>query len=369
MNVTRGPAPKFDLRPRLLATGIIFAALQGAIFHTGLYAGIIEPDSTTGSLESQIRNEIKRPKHDRNQVLSVGHSRMAMWPRIANTMQPSTGYTFASIGLGGTSPRTWYYSLRAVDPDAHDYAAILIPQDDYNEPDTGGVDPAEQDADLHYLVARLKLRDLRDFPWTYPSISGRWAAFEAIALKGTIYRTDFQELLDHPLQRFKKVPFYAQGSASWAYDYGGDTRTLAGTEIDWTNRTIRFPPGVPEADQTRAKQELFPDPTAQTGLETAYLRYWYGRIVDYYRGSGTRLFFLRVPRAPVPPPEAAPKPHTAVRDLAGTPGVVVLDEHLLDSVERPENFWDGWHLNRQGMRLFTEIVANEVRKSLGPPQQ
>ncbi len=61
------------------------------------------------------------------------------------------------------------------------------------------------------------------------------------------------------------------------------------------------------------------------------------------------------------------KLHTAVRDLAGQPDVIVLDEHLLDSLEHPDNFWDGWHLNRQGMKEFTEIIATQVRTALGPP--
>ncbi len=366
LNSTSTP-PKFSLWPRLVATVCCFAGLEGAIFHSGLYAKIIEPESTAGGLESMIRNEIKRPKPDRNQVLAVGHSRMAMWPRIANELHPPTGYTIASVGLGGTDPRTWYYSLRAVDPHADNYAAILIPEDDYNEPDTGP-DPAEQDVDLHYLIARLKMRDLLDFPWTYHSTARQWAAVEAIVLKGTIYKTDFVQFLDHPLARIEKAEYYGRESAGWAYGYGGDERTLAGTQIDWQHKTITFPPGVREADQKDAHNELFPDLPPDRGLETAYLRYWYGRIVHFYRGSGTKLFFLRVPRAPVSPPDQPVKPHTAVRDLAGQRDVVVLDEHLLDSIERPENFWDGWHLNRQGMRLFTEILAKEVRQTLGPPR-
>ena len=129
---------KGGLAARLFAAVVIFAGLEGLIFHSGLYARIIEPDSTTGFMEVQIQNEIRRPKPDRNQVLAVGHSRMALLPRIENEKKPGTGYTFATIGLGGTTPRTWYYALRAVDPDAHNYAAILIPEDDYNEPDTWG---------------------------------------------------------------------------------------------------------------------------------------------------------------------------------------------------------------------------------------
>jgi hypothetical protein len=358
---------KGGLAARLIAAGIFYAALEGAIFHSGLYARIVEPDSSTGFMELQLQNEIRRPKLDHNQVLAVGHSRMALMPRIANQMQPSTGYTFASIGLGGATPRMWFYELRAVDPHAHNYAAILLAEDDYNEPDMWE-DQSERESDLHYLIARLRLRDLREFPWTYPRADRRWTAFEGILLKGTVYRRDFQEFLDHPLARIAKAEYYRHDSADWYYTYGGDARTLAGTEIDWAHRTARFPATVPEADRKQLTDEFFPDRPPDAGRETAYRRHWYRKILDYYRGSGTKFFFLRVPRAPVSPPEVPPKPNSAVRQLAGEPDVVVLDEHLLDSLERPELFMDGLHLNREGQIRFSEIVASEVRKTLGPPK-
>ncbi len=125
---------------------------------------------------------------------------------------------------------------------------------------------------------------------------------------------------------------------------------------------------MPAAEQERITAELFQDPPPDTGRETAYLRFWYGRILDYYRGSGTKIFFLRVPRAPGTPPETPPKPTTAVRQLIGQSDVVVLDEHLLDSLERPDMMWDAMHVNREGMIRFTEIVVTEVRKALGPPR-
>lgn len=356
------------LTARLLATVVIFAGLEGLIFHSGLYARIIEPDSTTGFMEVQIQNEIRRPKLDHNQVLAVGHSRQALLPRIENEKKPGTGYTFATIGLGGTTPRTWYYALRAVDPHAHNYAAILIPEDDYNEADTWE-DESERESDLHYLISRLRLRDLRDYPWTYKSATRRWTALEGIVLKGTVYRQDFQEFLDHPLARIAKAEYYRHDSAGWYYGFGGDARSLAGLEIDWTRRTAsHFPVAVPEAEQKRIIAELFPGFPPDSGREVAYRLYWYRKILDYYHGSGTKIFFLRVPRAPTSPPEVPPNPNSAVRQLAGQPDVIVLDEHLLDPLERPELFWDALHVNREGMIRFTEIVAAEVRKALGPPR-
>lgn len=352
---------------RLLAAILCFAALEGLLFHTKFYASIVEPDSTTGFMELQLRNEIRRPKLDRNQVLAVGHSRMALLPRVVNEARPGTGYTFATIGLGGTTPRSWYYSLRAVDPTAHNYAAIVIPTDDFNEPDMYDYQ-SEREADLHYLIARLGLRDLWEFPSSFRSIKYKWVTFRGIILKGFVYKRDFLEFLDHPRERIAKAHYYARDSAGWYYGYGGEDRNLAGIQIDWRHKTVHLPDRVPEAQRKRIEGLLFPARPPDEGLETAYLRYWYGKIIDYYRGSGTKLIFMRVPRAPTSPPDPAPKLNSAIRQIASEPNVVVLDEHLFDQLEHPDLFWDAWHLNRPGMEAFSRVLATEVRRVLGPPQ-
>jgi hypothetical protein len=325
----------------------------------------MEPDSTTGYMEVQLRNEIRRPKPNRNQVLAVGHSRMSLLPRVVNEEKPGTGYIFASIGLGGATPRDWYYELRAVDPTARAYAAILIPSDDYNETDTYDYH-SEREADLHYVLARLKLRDLLEFPWTYHSPKLRWITFRGIILKGFVYKRDFQEFLDHPLQRIAKARYYASDSAGWYYGYGGVDESLTGLQIDWQHKTIQYPARVPENRRKEIEGELFPILPPDQGIETAYLRYWYGKIVDYYRGSGTKLIFMRVPRAPVSPPDPPPKLNSAIRQIASEPNVIVLDERLFDQLEHPDLFWDGWHMNRPGMEAFSRLLGSEARRILGP---
>jgi hypothetical protein len=353
--------------PRILATILFFSAFEGILFHTGLYSSIIEPDSTTGFLEVRLRNEIRRPKPDRNQVLAVGHSRMSLLPRVVNQEKPGTGYTFATIALGGTTPRTWYYALRAVDPKAGNYTAILIPADDYNEPD--GYDyQSEREADLHYLLARLTLHDLIEFPWTYRNKTLQWVIVRGMILKGTVYKRDFLDFLDHPVQRIEKARYYARDSAGWLYGYGGVDQSLAGLQIDWQRKTAQFPARVTADERKRIHDDLFPPLPPDEGRESAYLRYWYGRIIDYYRGSDTKLIFVRVPRAPLPPPDAPPKLDSAVRQIASQPNVIVLDERLLNQLERPDLFWDGLHLNRDGMEQFSRLLATEVRRVLGPPK-
>jgi hypothetical protein len=352
---------------RILATIAFFAAFEGILFHTGLYSSLIEPDSTTGFMEMQLRNEIRRPKPNRNQVLAVGHSRMALLPRVVNEEKPGTGYTFASIGLGGTTPRTWYYALRAVDPNARNYAAILIPSDDYNEFDSYDYQ-SERETDLHYLVARLTLHDLVEFPWTYQNKKLQWAIVRGMILKGTIYKQDFLEFLDHPAARIAKARYYARDSAGWYYGYGGLDKNLTGLRIDWEHQTMQFPDRIPDNERKQIENVTFPTLPPDAGRETAYLRYWYGRIIEYYRGSETKLIFLRVPRAPVSPPDAPPKLASAVRQIASQPNVIVLNERLFNQLEHPDLFWDGQHLNRDGMEQFSRILATEVRRVLGPPK-
>jgi hypothetical protein len=353
---------------RILAIILFFAAFEGLLFHTDFYASIVEPESTTGYLELQIRNEIRRPKPNHNQVLAVGHSRMALLPRVVNEDQPGTGYTFASIALGGTAPRTWYYSLRAVDPQASNYAAIVIPSDDYNEPEKYD-EQSERESDLHYLIARVLLRDLLDFPWTYRDKELQWEVVRGIILKGTIYKRDFLDFIDHPAARIAKARYYAHDSASWFYGYGGTEKNLVGLQIDWQRKTVtKFPPGLSPAERNQIEAELFPGSPPDRGLQTAYLRYWYGRIIDYYRHSATKLIFMEVPRAALSRPDSPFKRNSAVRQIAGQPNVVILDERLFRSLEHPDLFWSGYHMNRPGMEQFSRLLAAEVRRVLGPPK-
>jgi len=97
--------------PVLLASILVFCAIEGAVFHTGVYPWIISPDSSTGSVETVLRNERLRPKTGA-QVLGIGDSRMLLEPRISNQHAAETGYTFGLIGTAGASPRSWYYMLR-----------------------------------------------------------------------------------------------------------------------------------------------------------------------------------------------------------------------------------------------------------------
>ena len=234
-------AKSIKVVPRILATLIFFAGFEGVIFHTRLYSSWIEPDSTAGALETQLNNEMKRLKPDRNQVLAVGHSRMALLPRVANDMKPGTGYRFATIGIGGATPRCWYYELREVDPTGRRYAAILIPSDDYDEPDSYE-NLSDRDLDIRYLIARLKLSDLPEFPLSFDDYKLKWVAFGDILFKGYVYKRDFLEFLSHSKERITKVLQNDRYSTGWYYDYDGPDHSVAGLRSIGSITSLTTPP-------------------------------------------------------------------------------------------------------------------------------
>jgi hypothetical protein len=112
---------------------LLFASIEAAVFHSGLYLSIVEPASSAGMVETLTRNERNRAVDDRNRVLAVGDSRMGILPRMAN--ERNVGYR---------------------------YAAVVIGVDDYDLRDVPDVFQ-ERISDLNYLAGRLRVSDLAEF--------------------------------------------------------------------------------------------------------------------------------------------------------------------------------------------------------------
>jgi hypothetical protein len=348
----------------LILSVVGFAGVEGLIFHTGFYARIIRPDSSTGLLETLLDNEARRPRDRHPQILGIGDSRMALVPRVANQYTDQTGLTFATIGAAGTTPRCWYYMLRDADPGANRYAAIVIALESYDDGETWET-YADRESDLHYLIARLRWSDLAEFSGSYHDPKLQREAYRGILFKGLVYKRDFEDFLLHPEARLKYAEQSRRDSHSWFYDYVGTSDSLKDVRVDFAARKITVPPGTPP-DRLQIFQSRFLDPMPpQDGRQSAYMHYWMGRIYDLYRGSKTRLVFLRLPRGGFVRPDQPPfDPHSSVRELAAHPEVRLLPEHFYDVLERPELFHDEVHLNEPGVEEFSRMLAFQLREVL-----
>lgn len=351
--------------PVLLVSVVAFAAIEGAVFHTGLYPWILNPDASTGDLETTLRDERDRPKNG-PQILGVGDSRMLLQPRLANQLTSETGYTFGNIATAGASPRAWFYMLRDTDPGARLYKAIVVAVESYDDPDPWD-DESNNAADLSYLVTRLRLSDLWEYSRSYNDPQDQWKAARGILLKGLVYKRDFEDLLLHPGNRILTAKFAHRDSFQWHYNYTGPPDSLAAFHIDWKTKTLTAPPNAdPELVRRLKSRLLYPLPP-QTGGQNRYMKYWLGKVYEQYRNSPTRLIFLRLPRAGFVRPDQPPyNPHSSVRELAAQPNVTLIDEKFFDSLETPELFRDEMHLNGPGMECFSLMLTREVSRILGP---
>lgn len=341
-----------------------FVLLENAVFNTGWYARrVLDPDSSAGFLELRLWNEEKRPRSEKPQVLMIGDSRMGFFPKYVDRMTPGLRDQFATISTPGTTPRDWYYMLRGVDPRAGRYAAVVIPVYDYDDAEVWE-HLADREQDMHYLVARLGWGDVFEFAGSYDDPELKFRAALGILLKGTIYKPDFQDFLLHRKARLKYAAMARRESSGWYYDYAGVPQSVAGVKIDWARKTVEVPAEL-AAEHDEFRDWLFSPRPPFSGRQSAYLKKWFGKIYEHYRGSRTKLIFFRLPRGPFLRPDAPPfDAQSSVRELARRPGVILDDEHDFDFLEKPELFQDHQHLNGAGQAEFSRVLAVRVQELL-----
>src|SRR5664280_543094 len=351
------------LRAILLAVaGLV--ALDTLLFRTALYTSILEPDSSTGIFELILRREQQaQPWYGPNLVVTLGDSRFAYYPRVANEQKATTGFAFRHAGVAGTDARAWYYMLRDLDPARAGYRAIVIGVDDYDDED-GAYDIGDDLATLHYVAARLRFSDVIPFALSFKDPTARWEALRGSLLKGIVFQRDILAFLSHPQKRLADIALDAVGFEEWTYGYVDANKNVVGLKIDWPTLTAAVPPGN-DALRDQLDRFVLYRPYPQTGRHAAFRRKWFGQLVDRYRGTRTKIIFVRLPRGPIPRPEnLVQKKSSSIREFAARPGVLLADEHAFDCLETPELFKDAFHLNNAGCAQLSVRLAREVGKLL-----
>lgn len=343
--------------------------LDALAFRTRYYASNLKPDSTTGLFELILWREQQAQKAlGDNVVLTLGDSRFGIVPKISNALAGETGYVFRSAGVAGTDARSWYYMLRDLDPSANRYRAIVFGVDDYSDED-GPYEPDDDIRALHYCIARLRVTDVFDFARSFYSFSEKMEALRGGLLKGVVYQADLHEFLASPKSRIREVKFRRGGFEEWTYNFLGTDASMAGLTIDWSKLTAQFPPGATPNQRETVESFLLRRPEPQSGRLGAFRREWFGRIVDRYRNSRTKIVFLRLPRGPIPRPAWLARPAgSAIREFGARSNALLMDENIFEPLEHPEFFADGMHMNKPGVALFSSKLAREIGVMLGHPR-
>ncbi len=345
---------------------VLFFFADSALFRFGWYTRYLEPDSSAGVLESHLSWLKNSAIPIVPEVLVIGDSRIGegFSSRTADAATDRRLH-FWNFGLAGSTPRVWYYLLRAADPTRRRFAAIAIAIDDYSDKDWIVESDEDRPADENYLVMRLGLGDCLDFGMSMHSMTNKQHAFLGCLFRGVMLRDDVQAFLAHRQARIDHAADWLKNGLSYTDGYGGRAENLSGLTIDWSTRSIHFPDGVNEAIRANVTQFDTREPVPQTGALARYRRRWLGGILEQYKDSPTRLIFLQLPRSPLVNPNANESTAGRFVDMArSTPRVDVLPANTFTDLERPEMFADGLHLNRDGRPIFSKRLAEKIETSL-----
>ncbi len=352
---TTSPRPLHVGRNLLLGVAA-FVCLDGVIFHTGLYVSILAPDSYAGRLAVITRAEKQRPPSGLKEVLVLGDSRMAegFSTAVADELGSAAGFKFVTLAEPASTANTWYYMLREVDPTAQRYWAIVLPYGIGYEPTSA------ESLRISMAAPLLRYGDCFTFASAFQQWSGRFRAVTACILRGSAYQSDVADFLEHPIARIENV----QRESAMVHArsvYKGRDYDMVGTSYDATTGQMTFPPRLTEAQREAIRKSLLQPSQSEMQYSLRLQRDWIPRILDRYSKSGTAIVLTPVPRGPF-----AELPAFSVAQRAPFPEVTrqrtvfSLPEQTFDFLEKPDYYFDAFHLNAKGRQRFTERLVNDL---------
>lgn len=351
----------------LIAVGTLFL-LDAAVFRNSVYQRWLEPESAAGSLELKVKSAAHLPLTAPHRVLLFGDSQMTegFSAKIAQQVA-GPDWQFVNAAVPGSTPRTWYYMLRAIDPHRDRFTVVALPLPDYDDVDipiTYGGDHWDNDSDreldAYWLAGELSLSDVTTFPWTFHSYRRRLRMLAYTLFKGMLLRRDFRQFLDQPAARIVKARLFAMHHDEWENEYTGNPASLEGMRIGWAPLRITLPATVSPA-VARSVHDSYERRPEALGYMTEYRKRWLGGIMDFYTGQPVDIVLFRAPQRPIPLPEHWTSPmNFFIQEAANRPRTLVMDEHLFDDLEQPADYTDGTHLNRRGRLEFSRRFALAV---------
>ena len=333
-----------------------FLCVDGALFHSGLYVSILAPSSYAGRVAKITQAEKERAPSGLKEVLVLGDSRIAegFSATLANELGSPAGLKFVSLAEPAASANTWYYMVREVDPTTRRYSAIVIPYGVGYEPNSA--DPLR----ISMTAPLLGYGDCFHFASGFQRWSARFRAFTACILRGLAYQDDVVDLLEHPISRITSL----HGEAARMHSrevYKGRDYDLVGTSYDSTTGHVTFAEKLTEAQRLAFRKSLIQPSQSDVEYSLKLQREWIPRIIDRYSKSPTSIVLTPMPRGPFVELPGFSRGYTSVLPISVIQKTTFsVPEHKFDFLEKPEYYFDAFHLNAKGRQRFTEALVSQL---------
>ena len=244
--------------------------------------------------------------------------------------------------------------VRDVDPTTRRYWGIVIPYGIGYEPNSA--DPLR----ISMTAPLLRYSDSFHFASGFQRWSGRFRAFIACILRGSAYQDDVVDLLGHPIARIRSIQQESTRMHSREV-YKGRDYDLVGTSYDATTGRVTFAEKLTEAQRLAFRKSLLQPSQSDTEYSLRLQREWIPRIMNRYSNSPTAIVLTPVPRGPFVELPGFTKGYDSV-----LPSSVIqstnfsLPGRTFDFLEKPEYYFDAFHLNAKGRQKFTETLVSEL---------
>jgi hypothetical protein len=352
---TTSPHPLHVARNVLLGL-VTFICVDGVVFHTRLYTSILAPESYAGRMAAITRAEKNRASSGLKEVLVLGDSRMAegFSAAVADKLSSVDGFKFVNLAEPASAVSIWDYMLREVDPARRRYWAIVVPYGVGFEPNSADHLRISMTAPL------LRYGDCFNFASAFQRWSGRFRAFTACILRGSAYQSDVVDFLENPIARIRSVQREPKRLQSRDL-YKGRDYDIAGTSYDPKTGQVTFPTRLTEAQREAVRDSLMKPSQSETQDFLRMQRDGIQRILNRYSASPTEVVLTPVPRGPFAGlPGVSMTFHAVFPSVTTQKTVFSLPEQTFDFLEKPEYYFDGYHLNAKGRQRFTETLVAEL---------
>jgi len=349
------PYPLHVARNLLLGVAA-FISVDGLVFHTRLYSSILAPESYAGRIAAITRAEKDRVSSGLKEVLVLGDSRMAegFSSAVADKLSSVDGFKFVNLAEPASAVNIWDYMLREVDPTGDRYWAIVVPYGIGFEPNSA------DHLRISMAAPLLRYGDCFNFASAFQRWSGRFRAFTACILRGSAFQSDVVNFLEHPIARVRSIQREPKTLQSRDL-YKGRDYDIVGTSYDPKTGQINFPSRLTAAQREAVRDSLMKPSQSETQDFLRMQRDGIQRIINRYSASSTEIVLTPVPRGPFAGlPGASMTFHAVFPIITTQKAVFSLPEQTFDFLEKPEYYFDGFHLNAKGRRRFTETLVAEL---------
>jgi hypothetical protein len=143
--------------------------------------------------------------------------------------------------------------------------------------------------------------------------------------------------------------------------YKGRDYDLVGTSYDSTTGRVNFGNKLTEAQKLAFQKSLIKPSQSDVEYSLKLQRDWIPRIISRYSKSSTAIVLTPMPRGPFVELPGFSKGYDSVLPNTVTQSTLSsIPEHTFDFLEKPEYYFDAFHLNAKGRQRFTETLVSEL---------